>query len=745
MDISSLQVPKAGRSRFSKALPMPPPGLDDRPQTARRELPDVPPAPLPPKKNSVLITHPSLTTLRSRDLDSPLPVLPIMAEAPRPRAQAGPITRKPVAQMLSPPSIVEPSTKTKAMKRQSSISSLLSAYSRSSSDWAQRSSHESDYTKDSEPSYSPEQEEMNGLPPAPPKKSLDTVIDSVSDGMSEVTSYTIIDSFPPPPPLKDPARLRPHTPDTVQPADRLQDKAGESAVSLSPMSHGAGGSPRAGREIWRRRASTRSDASLVIADLKLPGSNGSTASTSHTPAVKAEAPSMAPSILPPLPPKPNQQPAVARPAIQIQSTAPLPPRTSSIPASLPGRNIRPVKKTESVDEDAEMKKLLKLSKLKDFIRSGSSDDDSDQERNRSKKGEKDEPYGAEEPADAKSDAKSDKPELPTIETLLQNKQQPQLPYAPANAPKPAAGEASLAPAPPPGMPGPPPYAPGKAPGMPLSRRPVGAAPTQFAGSQPSNPVGTLPHPRQRQQHQQPPRTSPTYPPSQYGPTSPTTGPRSDSTFAQPGPSGVPPSLMAGFHRGPGATSSGTPGSHPPRGSDTRVSRSRSGSRSRGPSPQQFSGLSRQSSSAAQRSPPFHSQALSQVAEQGQESEEPMSDSAAAGVAFFPRNQHSGLESTIDGIWPPNPLADRHYKCLTNHSRLIKSRNSNYPLACQTCGVADREARFVCAFCNLRICMPCLNLLNANGRKLEATVAALRQQGRIRDWSQYTNQNIRQQP
>ena len=285
MDISSLQVPRAGRSRFSKALPTPPDldqESDGEDQATLRSLPDAPPAPPPPMKKSVLATSPSTTSLRSKAYDSPLPLLPIMAEPPRPRAQAGPIARKPVAQLPTPPASVGPKPKTKAAKRQSSISSLLSAYSRSSSDWAQRSSHGSDYTKESEPSYSPEREGVESLPPVPSKNSLEATLDITSDKASEITSYTIIDHFPPPPPSKNPSR--PQTPPgtgTVRPSGGPKDGEGGSA-SLSPPTSLRGGSPQAGREIWRRRASSKSDASLVIAELKLPSSNGSTASTAST-------------------------------------------------------------------------------------------------------------------------------------------------------------------------------------------------------------------------------------------------------------------------------------------------------------------------------------------------------------------------------------------------------------------------------------------------------------------------------
>lgn len=733
----------------------------------------MPPAPLPPKKNSILITRPSTTSLRSKGLDSPLPILPIMAEAPRPRAQAGPILRKPVALLPTPPATAEVGTKSKAMKRQSSISSLLSAYSRSSSDWAQvSSSHESDYTKDSEPSYSPEHEGMKSLPPVPSKKSMETTNDTNSDRTSEVTSYTIIDSFPPPPPLKDPSRSLPRTPRDVRPVDGAQDREVDSA-SLSSISLRSG-SPR-GREIWRRRASSKSDAGLVIAELKLPSSNGSTASTSQTPAAKAEPPS----LLPPLPAKTKQQPALPLPPPpppqppkqQQQPATAFPPRTTSVPASLPGRNIRPVKKAEPVDEDDEMKKFLKLSKLKELVRHGDSDEDDDGGQKRAqKKREEHELSDMQNPLNVESKVEADKPELPAKDNFMQNKQQ-------QYAPRAAAGESSQSLASPPGASAPPPNESGKAIGTPMSRRPVGAVPapnpnqlgsqlgpnrmnttgpnlplsaTQATGSlQPSNPVGTLPHPRQRQQ--QTPRAGPAYPFPRSGPTSPTGGtPRSVSTFSQPNQSAAPTGPMAGFHRGPpGAMNTGSPPYYQSQASKQVSPVTRSGPERGSFSPRNFTAppqqqqqqQQQQASSGGPKSPPFLPPPAALNSEQREEAnaDQPMSAEAAAAVGRFPRKQNWSLECTIDGIWPPNVLTEQHYNCFSRHTSLMNSRNTNYALACQTCGVADKARRCMCSHCNLRICIPCTDLLVANGRDLRATMKILKEQGKIRDWSDYRKQ------
>ncbi|KAI1113343.1 hypothetical protein F5Y14DRAFT_212322 [Nemania sp. NC0429] len=797
MGLSSLLGHRPGRSRFSKALPTPPPpppppppGLDDKSQTAPRKLPAAPPAPPPPKKNSIfLTTRPSTTSMRSKNLDSPLPVLPIMAEAPRPRAQAGPITRKPVALLPTQPATLGANSSSKAMKRKSSISSLLSAYSRSSSDWAQMSSHESDYTKDSEPAYSPEQEGMNSLLPALSKNSIETTNNTYGDGMSEVTSYTIIDSFPPPPPppLKDPSQTRPHTPSTVRPADDVQDVEGEPA-SLSPMSLRKSGSPRTGREIWRRRASSKSDAGLLIADLKLLGSNGSTAST---PVGKAAPPS----LLQPPPAKSDHQPTLPLLPKQQQSTTTLPPRTTSLSVSLPGRNIRPIKKTAPGDEGDKMKKFLKISKIKELVRSRGSDDDSDGEQESlQKKSEQRELQDEQTPPGEGGNTEANKPELPAQDDLLHDKQPQQ--YA-ANAPRTAAGEASASLASPSAMPGLPPSESEKATSTTISRRPVGQAPahnpnqpgtqpglekkSSFPSAtrtlQPSNPVGTLPHPRQRQPP--PPRASPAYPYPRSGPTSPTGGaPRSASTSNRPhlppgaspaypyprsgptSPTGGPGSAstsnrpplpagpaapMPGFYRGRGGPARGNLHHHHHHHHHARAPKPMSPG-SRETSPPGFVGQRRQRPAMGPHSPPFlpapgPSTFINE--RQGPDVELPMGPAAAAAAARFPRTQDWTTECTTDGVWAANALTEQHLKCFASHGHLTISRNTNYPLACQACGVADKERRLRCIFCELRICQPCTDLLIANGRDLTVVMGILRQQGRIRDWSQYPKRGANQ--
>lgn len=64
-----------------------------------------------------------------------------------------------------------------------------------------------------------------------------------------------------------------------------------------------------------------------------------------------------------------------------------------------------------------------------------------------------------------------------------------------------------------------------------------------------------------------------------------------------------------------------------------------------------------------------------------------------------------------------PLRESHYNCFQKHRTMNRRTNRNYPLTCQTCDRADVEDRFVCSFCHLRICEPCLRALSGHQKVL----------------------------
>jgi hypothetical protein len=141
--------------------------------------------------------------------------------------------------------------------------------------------------------------------------------------------------LPPPPPFKDAGRsARPITPRVGLPATPRNGKTAASSVprdaddTSSSATLTNASPPR--REIWRRRASSKSDRSIAVAGLKLAVSHGSTAATTV-----------------PLPPSEMEssqnlpaEPVMSNPRLDASANrpAPLPPRSTS---ALPGRNIRP--------------------------------------------------------------------------------------------------------------------------------------------------------------------------------------------------------------------------------------------------------------------------------------------------------------------------------------------------------------------------------------------------------------------
>ncbi|KAI0166655.1 hypothetical protein GGR57DRAFT_33165 [Xylariaceae sp. FL1272] len=636
---ASLATPSSGRSRFSKALPIPPPGLNEQ---RSRKLPAVPPAPIPLRKDTVLIKSKSATNLRTKLVDSPLPALPAMS-----------IKRKPVGQMastVSTPAASGPTPKSK--KRVSSISSILSAYSHSSTDSAQRSSHESDFTKDSEPSYSPERQDIEIPPPPVPAKAFgNSTKNGFSNSVTEATESTIADTFPPPPSFKD--DFRPQTP------SKGSDAAGSTGKEPSSWS-GAGGSPSAvGREIWRRRASSKSDRSLIITELKLPGSNGATTATSLFPVAIVKADPTAP-----LPPPQT---------VNSQTTTPLPPRT----AFLPGKNIRPVKPTAPAEEEDDMEKKLKLGKLRELLRSGSKEHD---------KASTDQPV-LEKDTKSSDNKLSSKglPSLPNDATKLED-----APAAPQKDAKPTT----------------------------ITRRPVGSqSDLAKQTSKPNLKPLSLPHPSQRpspghrsegQDTTKRQASQATSEATSSSKKQPVSRQEPSMSLSQSTVSSIKPSILLDQDV-----------AYPPNNAAS-------------------SSLRRHEENIPTRyltEPPIfeRSDALSDVQEASETSltlvpnddDKPLSDECVLALSKFPRDQPAFVQPTANGIWPASSLGDKHYNCYKNHYRFITARNMHYSLTCQMCHVPDDKPRRVCDWCSLRICVPCHDLLVANGRDLRGTMGLLK--------------------
>ena len=57
-----------------------------------------------------------------------------------------------------------------------------------------------------------------------------------------------------------------------------------------------------------------------------------------------------------------------------------------------------------------------------------------------------------------------------------------------------------------------------------------------------------------------------------------------------------------------------------------------------------------------------------------------------------------------------PLTKAHYACYQGHASMPASRNAWHSIPCMTCTKADREIRFRCVYCCLRICSGCFEEL-----------------------------------
>ncbi|KAI0386130.1 hypothetical protein F5Y04DRAFT_116313 [Hypomontagnella monticulosa] len=670
MDRPTLQAPKTGRSRFSKALPAPPPGLDDdRPRTASRDPPPSLYSPFPPRKDSVSTRTTTTTTaspsIKSSLATSPLPALPsddITMGATQLQTQTRSIPRKPVGLPANPaPSAA---AKSKKMKRVSSISSLLSAYSHTSSDSVQRSSQGSIFTKDSEPSNSPEREGMNDaqqslaktLPVLPSNPYLDEVPSVTDDFLSSE------DLLPPPPPLKDPTR--PSTPSSARPSDPFptsQFGAQDGSSAGSPTNL-VGDSPQR-REIWRRRASSKSDGTLLVPELKLAGSHGSTAATTQT---------ANPDLLPPPPSSQTNN-------NNNNTTSPLPPRN----ASLPGRNIRPTKQAEP-QQESEMRKLT--SKLKDLTTRGDSAKDSEDSPIVIGMGDRFKQFGSNAQSEVGTDASAARP------TTGQRSAETS-----TNAPKMSVETAMYAPSS--AAPSEPP--PKESAEKSISRRPVGN-PTSL--DQPEAQKRTSPSdlPKPNLQPGIPHSIGlPRFPrPSQSNPTL-----RSPSApMAPPALQNIPESLRP---RGPPQLTS------PPAKPLTLPADSIEPMKK----PELFNvvtslnepkvspGADSNRKPTRKVSRDVDAAALSDIGESVEHMTPEQTERINQALSRFPRNLNPSIPPP-DAVWQAAPITSRHYGCYVNHCKWVPVKNSSYALACQTCRVEDTSSRKTCSWCNLRICFKC---------------------------------------
>ncbi|KAI1879594.1 hypothetical protein JX265_002548 [Neoarthrinium moseri] len=657
MDTATLQTPTTGRSRFSKALPLPP-GLDLEGNGSQaiaanqvpRALPDLPnmaaTVAFPPRKDSVG------GSFVPKPLDSPLPALPALTSGLDTQKKMPPIPRKAVA---SPPA--QPAKTTPAhLKRVSSISSLLSAYSNTSSDSVHRSSQGSSVTKGSEPSFSPEREAMQDGNKDDFTRSYKAYSRNPYEEPSEQEKAVMMNEpLPPPPPFK--SNLRPTTPRTGLPATPRSGRTAASptrdANADSPTTSMANASPPR-REIWRRRASSKSDRSIAVAGLKLSISHGSTAATT--------APVAAPAQL--------SLPKSAMTNNDVKTTSPLPPKPNS---GLPGRNIRP--QPQQAEADDEMKRLKE--KLKPFGLGRSGTGEQADARMSAQSNDAPAPPAKDSPTIKAASSEtikvqpapvSDEPNKPLNATA-----------SPLSSPEPQRDSANS-----------------------IRRRDVGAPARKQASMQNMNAkmadpavaqdlrgakshvdlkgashgdprdqlggreIGTkdfgtkedifrnadIREPREPKMTSSTPVVAAAPPPAKGLPS-----PRSRRP-SQPQPRRIPPELMITTAPEPVVYRDINEDPHPI-------------------DPEQQAKL-----------------------------EEAINTALASPSKF-------NFTPTEDGVWPALALSINHYQCLGSHKLWHCTQNANYPIRCMVCHVPDKTFRFVCRCCGVRCCQGCMEALRVH--------------------------------
>ncbi|KAI0480861.1 hypothetical protein GGR56DRAFT_688208 [Xylariaceae sp. FL0804] len=702
-----------GRSRFSKALPTPPPSaLDGRPKTAHEEraLPSPPASPFPPRKDSFkkrilrIASSPSLksrkSTLESPPADDlpPLPPLPPQP-APPPKMDDSPVlppqmrptwptvtvARKPVGDAAS-----SAPRSTDALKREPSISSLLSAYSRTSSDSAQKTSHDSDSIKESEPATPPGREDAKEVPPARTDAFTEFSTNpyaadpSVRWSQVEWTNDSSDEPLPPPLPPKDAGR---RTPNKTPPSQ--QDASQESAVALPP----AAPASHDGQEIWRRRASSKSDRSLAVAGLKLAVSHGSTAATTPSSLTSG-----AGSLPPPALPQSTGGGATTAPLPPKKTDAMAPPPSSKVREAInraegrgtPGYTPNSAKRSPPAPGAQGEKSGMTSPPVSGYPRRPSAAGRKSISRRPVGSGRTGSVSKINQAADGQQQMKPTSPNktsgggrpgaVPRHNSRSGSVSGFQFPARRGSAVRPSGPGAAAVP---------------EAPKLTLSRVDT----LDYSNNNNNN--NTNSYNNSKNPHFDRAADLDRSPVSPRAPF-PTSKTRTNSTAA------APP------HRRPStATITGPAGAGAGPGDATHWS---------------------------------HSLPLNE-APRDDKDRAPPSAAAAAALARFPRDWASSTAplsptptpASTDPdddarCWPAAPLGPAHYGCYAGHRRVVPARNhARYHVACQTCGGkgGDDEGssrRVVCTWCALRVCAPCHEVLVAHGRDLRVAVDAITAKG-----------------
>ncbi|KPM43489.1 hypothetical protein AK830_g3051 [Neonectria ditissima] len=693
---NSLQPPKTGTSRWSKALPEVP-GIDfddiydeydDEPSPVTsqpKSLPRPPFVPPPPRSTSMANAQPLLP--------SSLPPLHLLNTSMAPLS--GPpkmaIPRRPVGkQPHQPPQQLQQSPPEPHSPAQS-INSILSAYSRTSGESLIRSSDAAtNSTHQSEANTSPSRQ----APPASTK--TQTLISPSSTTLSttrlpQTQQQHGAPNLPfesnrpaPPPPTKDTKFGLPKSPAPNRAPAQIVD------TSSPPQP-----------QLWRRR-STKAERSLELPDLKLITSHGSTAAT-HSAVQQPVAQPAAQS---------SAQPYLPSGVVKVSTLAYQQPQSNQpqvAPAAVPAPEQAAETETQIMGSGSS-----KLTRLKDKLhtihrRGKSSSDTTSDSTGRP---------GAQRPPTPeyqKQDVKT-----PLVDSFIS-------PLSPASSPEPLT---ELSPPLAKELPKPPPQVPVQHEPAQDSTRvlspnvsPVDSKPVTRKALPPLNQYLSeskpLPAPKEASEPIAPAQANNEVKPHPEQKLQVVT----ETKMESPAIGSLPPliteevrfpnySVDSPTSRAP--YSADVPTRFPPRGSSVRSNAPRPLEQFRQP--------------AAEPDPRLVSSESQGFLYRGRDGtlypEMKVTRDPDPEAAYFPR-QADGFLSGGEVFKAPT-LKDSHFSCYQGHRTMNRRSNRNYSLACQSCEKPDSEDRWACTFCHLRICESCFTMLDRQERDLRHLIEGLNQ-------------------
>jgi hypothetical protein len=101
-------------------------------------------------------------------------------------------------------------------------------------------------------------------------------------------------------------------------------------------------------------------------------------------------------------------------------------------------------------------------------------------------------------------------------------------------------------------------------------------------------------------------------------------------------------------------------------------------------------------------------------EEAQSQPDPEEQEAVEKTPAVPKEEDLPIPKELLSV--VQPLTNLHYSCYQAHRRIAMSRNVYYPVPCMTCHVVNREVRWRCTFCCLRVCAQCIEGIRSCKRR-----------------------------